>query len=138
MRFPKARSDLRTFRKYEPPLPPAMRYYLIGQFVLAVGGILWIGQLYATQGLVVVMIPCLLLWIQLYTLGMISDRRDYAIRFELARLNVVMPVGALAIAMTLPVPVDNAILWLAVAGYAICSSGLLFRAARSAAPTPVT
>ncbi|HEX9853446.1 MAG TPA: sterol desaturase family protein, partial [Woeseiaceae bacterium] len=32
MRFPKARSDLRTFRKYEPPLPPAMRYYLIGQF----------------------------------------------------------------------------------------------------------
>jgi sterol desaturase/sphingolipid hydroxylase (fatty acid hydroxylase superfamily) len=138
MRFPKARSDLRTFRKYEPPLPPAMRYYLIGQFVLAVGGILWIGQLYATQGLVVVMIPCLLLWIQLYTLGMISDRRDYAIRFELARLNVVMPVGALAIAMTLRVPVDNAILWLAVAGYAICSSGLLFRAARSAAPTPVT
>jgi hypothetical protein len=115
-----------------------MRYYLIGQFVLAVGGILWIGQLYATQGLVVVMIPCLLLWIQLYTLGMISDRRDYAIRFELARLNVVMPVGALAIAMTLPVPVDNAILWLAVAGYTICSSGLLFRAARSAAPTPVT
>ncbi len=136
-RYPKYRSDIRTFRKYDPPLSPALRYYLIGQFVFAVVGILWIGQLYATQGLAVVVIPCLLLWVQLYTLGMISDRKDHAIRFELARLCVVLPLGVLAIAMTSTVLVSNVITWLAVAGYALGSSILLALAARSGANAPV-
>jgi len=138
MRYPKARSELRTFQKYDPQLPRSLRYYLIGQFVLAAGGILWIGQLYAAQGLAAVVIPCLLLWVQLYTLGLISDRRDHAIRFELTRLGVVMPVGVLAIALTGPIPFDHTVLWLAIIGYATVSSGLLLRAAKSDELMPVT
>jgi sterol desaturase/sphingolipid hydroxylase (fatty acid hydroxylase superfamily) len=128
-RFPKTRSDVRTFRKYDPPLSPALRYYLVGQFVIAVAGILWIGQLYAMQGLAVVVIPCLMLWIQLYTSGLISDRKAYAIRFELARLFVVLPLGVLATAMTSSVLISNLITWLAVAGYALASGIVLFLAA---------
>jgi len=138
MRYPKATFDSKTFQKYDPPLPAPLRNYLVGQFVVAVGGIFWIGQLYATEGLAAVVIPCLLLWIQLYTLGLISDRREQAIRFELTRLGVVMPIGVLAIVMTRPVPFDHTVLWLAVVGYAIVSSGLLLRAARAGEPMPVT
>jgi len=138
MRYPKATFDAETFQKYNPPLPNRLRYYLVGQFALAVGGIFWIGQLYATEGLAVVVIPCLLLWTQLYTLSLISDRRDQAIRLELTRLGVVMPIGVLAIVMTRPVSFDQTILWLAVVGYAAVSSGLLLRAARAGEPMPVT
>jgi alkylglycerol monooxygenase len=128
---PKYRSDITTFQKYDPPLPPALRYYIIGQFVIAVVAILWIGQLYATHGLAVVVIPCLLLWVQLYTLGLISDGKDQANRFELARLNVVLPLGVLAIAMTSSAIISNTVTWLAVVGYALTSSALLWMASRS-------
>lgn len=138
LRFPKARSDLPTFGKYDPPLSRPLSYYLIGQFVLAAGGVIWIGQLYATQGLAAVLIPCLLLWMQLYTLGLISDRRDNAIRLELTRLCVLMPIGVLAIAVTQALPFNPTILGLAVVGYATVSSGLLLRAARSAESMPVS
>jgi alkylglycerol monooxygenase len=136
-RYPKQRSDIRTFRKYDPPLTPAFRYYIIGQFVLAVVGILWIGQLYATQGLAVVVIPCLLLWVQLYTLGMISDRKDHAIRIELARLLVVSPLGVLAITMTSSAIVGNAVTWFAVLGYVLVSSVMLRLASGSGANVPI-
>jgi hypothetical protein len=124
-RYPKHRSDIRTFRKYDPPLSPALRYYVIGQFVIAVAAILWIGQLYATQGLAVVVIPCLLLWVQLYTLGRISDRKNHAIRFELARLIVVLPLGVLAMAMTSSAIVSSAVTWVAVFAYVLVSSVML-------------
>jgi len=137
LRYPKVSSNLQTFQKYDPPLSGHLRYYVIGQFVLAAVGVIWIGQLYATQGATAVVIPCLLLWMQLYTLGLISDRRASAVRFELARLFVVMPIGVLAIVMTRPVPFDQTILWLAVVGYATVSSGLLLRAARVGAPLRV-
>lgn len=137
-RFPKANFDLQTFQKYDLPLPSPLRYYLIGQFVLAVGGIFWIGQLYATEGPAAVVIPCLLLWIQLYTLGLISDRRDNAIRFELARLCIVMPIGVLGIALTRPVSFDHMFLWLAVVAYAAVSLGLLLWAAKSGEPMLAT
>jgi alkylglycerol monooxygenase len=136
-RYPKYRSDISTFCKYDPPLTPALRYYIVGQFVLAVAGILWIGQLYATQGLGVVVIPCLLLWVQLYTLGMISDRRGHAIRFELARLNVISPLGVLAITMTSSAIVGNAATWFAVLGYALVSSVMLRLASGSGATVPI-
>jgi hypothetical protein len=137
-RYPKYRSDIRTFRKYDPPLSPTLRYYLVGQFVVAVIGILWIGQLYATQGLAVVAIPCLLLWVQLYTLGMISDRKTLAVRFELARLNVVWPLGVLAITMTSTAMVSNAVTWFAVFGYALVSSFILRQASGSGSIVPAS
>ncbi|MCI0518209.1 MAG: sterol desaturase family protein [Woeseiaceae bacterium] len=124
-RYPKHRSDIRTFRKYDPPLAATLRYYLIGQFLVAVAGILWIGQLYASQGLAVVTIPCLLLWVQLYTLGMISDRRKNAIVFELGRLNLVLPSGVLAIVMTTSILANDARTWFVVVLYALLSSAWL-------------
>ncbi|HSD68895.1 MAG TPA: hypothetical protein VLB07_05040, partial [Woeseiaceae bacterium] len=124
-RYPKHRSDIRTFRKYDPPLTATLRYYLIGQFLVAVAGILWIGQLYASQGLAVVTIPCLLLWVQLYTLGMISDRRKNAIVLELGRLNLVLPSGVLAIVMTTSILANDARTWFVVVLYALLSSAWL-------------
>ncbi|HSD70506.1 MAG TPA: sterol desaturase family protein [Woeseiaceae bacterium] len=124
-RYPKHRSEIRTFRKYDPPLTATLRYYLIGQFLVAVAGILWIGRLYASQGLAVVTIPCLLLWVQLYTLGMISDRRKNAIAFELGRLNLVLPSGVLAIVMTTSILANDARTWFVVVLYALLSSAWL-------------
>ncbi len=135
-RYPKHRSDIRTFRKYDPPLTPALRYYVLGQFVIAVVGILWIGQSYATHGLEVVVIPCLLLWVQLYTLGMISDRKEIAIRLELARLIVVLPLGVLAIVMMSSIVASNTNTWLAVSGYTLGSSIALLWSTRSRAKVP--
>lgn len=134
--YPKHRSDIRTFRKYDPSLSNALRYYLIGQFVIAVAAILWIGQLYATQGLAVVVIPCLLLWVQLYTLGLISDRKNHAMRFELARLTFVLPLGVLAMAMTSSAIVSNAVTWAAVFAYVLVSSVMLQLVSGSGAKAP--
>lgn len=131
-RFPKHKSDIGTFRKYDPPLPAALRNYLVGQFLVAVILILWIGQLYASQGLAVVAIPCLLLWVQLYALGLISDRRKYAIRFELAVLCLVLPLGVLAIVMTSSVVANDVLTWSVLVAYAVLSSGWLWLAAKSA------
>jgi hypothetical protein len=41
-----------------------------------------------------------LLWVLLYTLGLLNEGRPYAIRFELARLLVIVPAGMLGIAIT--------------------------------------
>ena len=55
-------------------------------------------MLYATRGVEAVVVPCLMLWALLYTLGLINEGRAYAWRFELVRLFLVVPLGVAATA----------------------------------------
>ena len=131
MLYPKSKADLARFRKYEPAVPRALRRYIVGQFLVAVIGILWIGTLYAEQGLTAVVIPCLLLWVQLYTLGLLGERKPHALGFELARVNGILPLGVLGMSLASPVLSVDAQTWGAVVLYAATSSVLLAVAAKS-------
>ncbi|MGB5246221.1 MAG: sterol desaturase family protein [Woeseia sp.] len=90
--YPKANHDLEHFRKYDPPLTGGMRRYLLGQFLAAVLLILWIADLFAQHGLAAVALPCLLLWVALFSFGVISDSRPIAIRLERFRLLLAVPL----------------------------------------------
>ena len=70
-----------------------MRRYLVGQFVVAAFGVLWIGNLFAQSGARAVLLPCILLWSTLYSFGLLSESRSYALRFELVRLFGILPLG---------------------------------------------
>ena len=121
-RFPKKPADLEHFHKFNPPVTTAIRRYVLAQFAFAVLGILWIGVLYATEGARDVIVPCLLLWMTLYSLGALSEARSYAWRVEQLRLFVVMPGSVFA--MLQMAIIDNGsagMLWLAVAAYILIS-----------------
>jgi sterol desaturase/sphingolipid hydroxylase (fatty acid hydroxylase superfamily) len=92
-RFPKKHSDIEAFQKFNPPLTKTMRRYLAWQFVIAAFFILWIGTVFAASGAQAVLLPCVLLWTALYSFGLLSESRDFAVRFEFARLFVIMPLG---------------------------------------------
>ena len=98
-RFPKKNVDLADFEKFDPEVPAVIARYVLAQFVIVVAAILGIGALFATAGAGAALVPCLLLWVQLYTLGLLNEGRAYATRFELLRLLVVMPAGAFALSL---------------------------------------
>ncbi len=89
-RYPSARHDRASFRKYDPPTGPAIRRYLVVQFVAAVGMTLAIGQEFAADGAGHVLLPCLFLWLWLYSLGRLSD--GHGARVEVLRLLVFNPL----------------------------------------------
>ena len=70
-----------------------MRRYLVWQFVAAAFAVLWIGNLFAQSGGEAVLLPCVLLWSTLYSFGLLSESRSYALRFELLRLFGILPLG---------------------------------------------
>jgi hypothetical protein len=47
-----------------------------------------------------VLVPCLLLWATLYTLGLFTEGRSYAVRFELIRLLMIVPLSVAAMMAT--------------------------------------
>jgi len=99
-RYPKSSADLAHFRKFDPVLPVALKRYVVWQFVAAAIAVLWIGRLFAEKGATAVLLPCLLLWVTLYTLGLLSEGRSYARRFELLRLVALLPLGGAGLAAT--------------------------------------
>ena len=98
-RYPKHNVDLADFRKFDPPVRPGIRRYVVWQFATAIAATLAISVMFATAGARAVIVPCLLLWMMLYTLGLLSEGRAYAIRAEFVRLLVVMPLGWAALAL---------------------------------------
>jgi sterol desaturase/sphingolipid hydroxylase (fatty acid hydroxylase superfamily) len=101
-RFPRRRSDIRTFEKYDPSVAPAIRRYVLGQFAVATLMTLWIGTLFAESGATAVLLPCAVLWTQLYALGLLNEGRESAVRIETLRLVIVVPAAiGLAIAADL-------------------------------------
>ena len=93
-RFPKSRADLSTFAKFDPPLTRMVGAYVLLQFVLVLAQALVVSSMFATRDMGTVLLPCLLLWTHIYTLGLLSEGRSYAILFEVVRLLIVVPLGA--------------------------------------------
>lgn len=93
--YPKQRAELSRFTKFDPPATRSRRYYVLAQFSVAVITALIIADMFARGGAMSVLVPCLLLWAQLYTLGLLSEGRSYAPTLEYARLSVIVPSGFL-------------------------------------------
>ncbi len=129
--FPKKHSNIEIFQKFNPPLTKTMRRYLVWQFVIAAFFILWIGSVFAASGAEAVLLPCVLLWTTLYSLGLLNESRDFAVRFELTRLFVALPLAVAGMMQTglidaeLLGPVATA-----AAVYALISAAVLRVAAR--------
>jgi uncharacterized membrane protein YgdD (TMEM256/DUF423 family) len=62
------------------------RRYVVVQFVVAIGLILWIGEVYADSSARAVLVPCVALWALLLSLGWLNQGKEYARLFELLRL----------------------------------------------------
>ena len=90
--YPRQNTDLSRFRKFDPQTTPSQRHYVMTQFIIGIIGALLIAELYARRGTEAVLVPCVLLWIQLYTLGLLNEDRPSARRLEYLRLLVAVPV----------------------------------------------
>jgi sterol desaturase/sphingolipid hydroxylase (fatty acid hydroxylase superfamily) len=99
-RFPKQRADVAAFEKFDPPVTPRVRRYVLAQFTVTIVLTLWIGTLFAESGVVAVLLPCAVLWTQLYTLGLLNEGREAAPRLEMLRLVVVVPIAIAAAVAT--------------------------------------
>lgn len=85
-RYPKQSVDTACFRKYDPQVAPSVRRYVLGQFATAIAAALYIADRFANEGAQAVLLPCALLWAQLYALGLLNEQRPGAFRLELVRL----------------------------------------------------
>ncbi|MDJ0711316.1 MAG: sterol desaturase family protein [Woeseiaceae bacterium] len=97
-RYPKQRADLENFRKFDPLVAASLRRYAVAQFVVAIGLVIWIGNLYAA-GLGVI-VPCVALWTMLLTLGLLNEGREGARKLELTRLLMIVPMTLLYLQYT--------------------------------------
>jgi len=91
--YPKPPSELGHFAKFDAAPSQGMRYYVLAQFAMVTVMVLAIAKMFATTGAAVVLVPCLMLWAQLWTIGMLNEGREYAVWMELARLLLVVPIG---------------------------------------------
>jgi len=98
---------------------------VLAQFGIATAATLAIGLLFAVDGLEAVVVPCLMLWALLYTIGLFNEGRPVAVRVELLRLFLVVPAGTLAIRFTMAPAVDVLVLWLLSISYVLLSLLLL-------------
>ena len=92
-KYPKARSDLSRFAKFDASPTPGLRGYVLAQFAIALVVALGIVQLFAKDGLSVIFVPCLMLWAQLWTIGILNEGRESAWLAELVRLLILVPGG---------------------------------------------
>jgi len=118
---PKPRVSLSTFEKFDPVVAAPVRRYVLGQFLVAIVGALVIAELFVNTGTRGVLIPCVLLWVQLYALGLLNEGRPYARKFELWRLLVIVPVGVAGLQYAELWRIDPVILWGGASVYAIAS-----------------
>jgi alkylglycerol monooxygenase len=98
-RHPRKNVGLEGFRKFDPPIGRGMKRYTVAQFGVAIAAILWIGEVYVDEGLGAVVLPCLGLWILLFSLGLLNEGRSRSRYFEQFRLLVLVP--ALLVALQL-------------------------------------
>jgi len=124
-RYPKSRANIVGFRKFDPPVAAGLRRYVLAQFAVAIVATLGIASLFATQGAKAVLVPCVWLWVLLYTLGLLNEGRRYARRFEWLRLLLVVPAAALVLALSESPPLPPAwLVWSAALYLAASAAGL--------------
>ncbi len=121
-RYPRSGTAPAGFRKFDPEIPRQQRRYVLGQFVVAIVAALVIAEMFARGGALAVLVPCLMLWLKLYTLGLLSEGRDYAVRVELLRLLV---TPALLLVYQFSGHVVPATGWRLMAAYVLLSAGWL-------------
>jgi sterol desaturase/sphingolipid hydroxylase (fatty acid hydroxylase superfamily) len=126
-RYPKQQTDLSRFRKFDPRIPTPQRHYVMAQFVVGIIGALAIAELYAQQGAGAVLIPCVFLWLQLYTVGLLNEGRTSARRLEWLRLLVVVPILTLLWQWTAAGLVQETAGWLVIGSYLVLSAVGLMR-----------
>ena len=93
-RYPKARADLDHFNKFDARPAPGLQAYVLAQFLVALVAALGISALFAESGLRAVLVPCLMLWAQLWTIGLLNEGRASAVKAEFVRLLLIVPLGA--------------------------------------------
>jgi alkylglycerol monooxygenase len=93
--YPKKPADLQHFVKFNPEVSRSQGRYVLAQFLVAIGVALFISRAIVSVGPSAVLVPCLLLWVQLYTIGLLNEGRAYAVGLEVARLLIILPVGVL-------------------------------------------
>jgi sterol desaturase/sphingolipid hydroxylase (fatty acid hydroxylase superfamily) len=120
--YPRQNTDLSRFRKFDPQTTPSQRHYVMTQFIIGIIGALLIAELYARRGTEAVLVPCVLLWIQLYTLGLLNEDRPSARRLEYLRLLVAVPVLYLLLEATAGGLEPKTAGWGIVAIYSIVSA----------------
>ena len=91
--YPKSRADLGHFTKFDARPLPGLQAYVLAQFGVALVVTLGISALFAESGLAAVLVPCVLLWTQLWTIGLLNEGRACAMRAEVVRLLLVVPAG---------------------------------------------
>ncbi len=128
-RWPKGSTDLDSFHRFDPQVSTSIKRYVLGQFMITVGMVLWIGILFAEQGAAAVLIPCLLLWLQLYALGTLNEGRATAVRLETLRVGVLTPLGLTALHLSAVSGLTAVQLALTGAVYAVLSLAFLYLAA---------
>ncbi|MGI9262144.1 MAG: sterol desaturase family protein [Woeseiaceae bacterium] len=125
--YPKQTADLESFRKFDPPVDHSTRRYVVLQFLFAAFAVLWIGGVFARDGAVAVVLPCVLLWAALYGIGLVSEGRAGFRQFELIRLLVLTPLGAAGlVALELVATAAPATFWVIAGGYVALSLGTFY------------
>jgi sterol desaturase/sphingolipid hydroxylase (fatty acid hydroxylase superfamily) len=125
-RYPKGRVDLATFEKFDPPVAKPVRRYVLGQFIVAIVLVLLIADMYAKAGAGAVMLPCLILWAQLYTIGLLNEGRAYATGLEVARLVLLVPGVAGLLILSSVFQGGATLLWAVIGAYVGTSLTALF------------
>ena len=69
----KSSADLDDFHKFNPPVGAGIRRYAVAQFGVAIGLVLWVGEVFASEGAAAVVIPCVFLWILVLSLGFLNE-----------------------------------------------------------------
>ena len=129
--YPKQSTDLSRFQKFDPQTSRSQRYYVMTQFVIVLAVTLLIAGMYARQGAEAVLIPCILLWIQLYTIGLLNEGRHSARHLELLRLLVAVPVLYFLLQANADGLQQQTAGWIVVAVYLMASTVWLLFIARS-------
>jgi sterol desaturase/sphingolipid hydroxylase (fatty acid hydroxylase superfamily) len=123
--YPKQQTEFSRFQKFDPQTAPQQRHYVMAQFIIGIVGALLIAELYVREGAEAVLIPCVLLWLQLYTLGLLNEGRSSARRLEWLRLLVAVPVLYSLLWASADGMLQQAGGWIVVAVYSIASAAWL-------------
>ena len=123
--YPRQATDISRFRKFDPQTAPQQRHYVMAQFIIGIVGTLIIAELYVQKGMQAVLIPCVLLWLQLFTLGLLNEGRSSAHRLERLRLLIAVPVLFWLLQATDDGVQLQIVGWSVVAAYSIASAAWL-------------
>ena len=132
-RFPERSEAGDLAERFDPAVAPAIRRYALAQFLVAVVLTLAIARGFAAWGASSVVVPCVFLWVQLWTIGRLNEGRADAVLFEQIRLVLVGPsLLALALWSGLPLGTTGSGV---VLGYLVLSLiGLALAVSRSKKP----